>query len=380
MKDDRIIKDDFEILNGSKILIVDDIQDNIKLLGQNLNKFNVKISVATNGLQAVNTANKVKPDLILMDINMPEMDGIDATKLIKSNPKTHHIPIIFITALAEQEDVIRGFEVGGVDYVTKPFNTKIMLQRVKTHLTLKFQKDKIELTNKKLIYADIEKNKFLSIIAHDLKSPFAGILGLMKIIVEEYESLSEEEKIEFITSVNDSLKNQYEFLDNLLSWSKIQFGKTKMDRISFNFPMLLDKILGVFKLNYEAKNIKIVKKIENPDIFGDVNMMYSVFHNFLANAIKFTKENGTITITSSEEDNHYKFSVIDNGIGMDPKTINSLFKIDEIRSRPGTNQEPGTGLGLILCKEIVEQHHGKLIVESKENFGTKLIVELPKTK
>lgn len=343
----------FEILNGSKILIVDDIQDNIKLLGQNLTLHKVKVSVATNGLSAVNTANKLKPDLILMDINMPEMDGIEATKLIKSNPETAHIPIIFITALAEQEDVVKGFEAGGIDYVTKPFHANILLQRIKTHLTLKFQRDEIEQKNKKLIYADIEKNKFLSIIAHDLKSPFAGILGLMKILVEEYDTLSEEDRVEFITSINDSLKNQYEFLDNLLSWSKIQFGKAKIDKVHFNFLLLIDKILGVFKLNYEAKNIKIVKKIGNQNIYGDVNMMYTVFHNFIANTIKFTKECGTITISSSEEDDFFRCYVQDNGIGMDSKTLNRLFKIDEIRSRPVTNQEPVTGLGLILCKEIV---------------------------
>lgn len=366
-----------DILKKSKILIVDDIPDNIKLLGQILKSNNVSLSIATNGQQAVNTANKVIPDLILMDISMPVMDGLEATKLILTNETTKHIPIIFLTAMSEVEDTIKGFELGAVDYIVKPFNPKILLQRIKTHLTIKFQKDQIIEKNKKLIIADTEKNKFLSIIAHDLKSPFAGILGLMKILVDEYDTLSEDDKKDFIASVNEAVNNQYEFLENLLAWSKIQFGKTVVHKTDFNLKLLLDKIYGVLKLNSNNKKIKIKYNLEVENIFGDVNLLYSVFHNLITNSIKFTPEGGSILIKSSQNNDKIIISVRDTGVGMSEKIRNSLFKIDEIRSTPGTNSEPGTGLGLLLCKEIVEQHKGEIFVESQEGKGTEFIIELP---
>lgn len=372
------MEDKYKILKNAKILIVDDISDNIKLLGQHLRQYGVNISIANNGLQAVNTTNKIKPDLILMDISMPELDGLDATKLILSNEETKHIPIIFLTALASEDDVIKGFEIGGVDYVTKPFNSKILLQRIKTHLQLKFQKDEIAKQNLQLKLADIEKNKFLSIVSHDLRSPFTGIIGLMQIVHDEFDTLDNETKKEYIHSINESIKSQYEFLDNLLSWSKIQFGKVDIDKIDFNLEMLVDRIFNVLQLNANSKEIKLIKDINTKMINGDVNMLYSVIHNLITNSLKFTNEKGKIIVKSEETDDKVIIRVKDNGIGMNEIVKNSLFKIDEVRSRPGTNEEPGTGLGLILCQEIILQHKGKIRVESRENVGTEFIIELPK--
>jgi signal transduction histidine kinase len=369
--------ENYKILNDAKILIVDDIADNIKLLGQNLKKYGVNISIASNGLQAINITNKIKPDLILMDISMPELNGLDATKIILANEETNHIPIIFLTALAAEDDIIKGFEIGGVDYVTKPFNAKILLQRIKTHLQIKFQKDRIAEQNSKLKLADIEKNKFLSIVSHDLKSPFTGIIGLMQIINDEYDTLDDETKKEYIHSINESIKNQFEFLDNLLSWSKIQFGKAQVNKMDLDLNLLIDRIFNLLQLNADSKEISLVKDIKASNIYGDVNMLYSVFHNLITNSLKFTSEKGKITFKSEEKDNKVILSIKDNGIGMNEVIKNSLFKIDEVRSRPGTNEEPGTGLGLILCKEIIEQHKGTIRVESEEGVGSEFIIELP---
>lgn len=369
--------ENYKILNDAKILIVDDIADNIKLLGQNLKKYGVNISIASNGLQAINITNKIKPDLILMDISMPELNGLDATKIILANEETNHIPIIFLTALAAEDDIIKGFEIGGVDYVTKPFNAKILLQRIKTHLQIKFQKDRIAEQNSKLKLADIEKNKFLSIVSHDLKSPFTGIIGLMQIINDEYDTLDDETKKEYIHSINESIKNQFEFLDNLLSWSKIQFGKSQVNKMDLDLNLLIGRIFNLLQLNADSKEISLVKDIKASNIYGDVNMLYSVFHNLITNSLKFTSEKGTITFKSEEKGDKVILSIKDNGIGMNEVIKNSLFKIDEVRSRPGTNEEPGTGLGLILCKEIIEQHKGTIRVESEEGVGSEFIIELP---
>lgn len=371
---------DYSILKNAKIMIVDDVPDNVKLLGQHLKEHGVKISVCLNGQQAISSAKSIKPDLILMDINMPYMDGLTATEAILKDEETKHIPIIFLTALAEEEQILKGFEIGGVDYVTKPFNAKILIQRIKTHVTLKLQKDKILNQNKKLELADIEKNKFLSIVSHDLRSPFTGILGLMKILNDDYDALSEEDRKDFINSINESLTNQYEFLENLLSWGKLQFGKTQVDKSEFQLNMLLDKIYNVLKLNFETKKVDFVKNINLENIYADVNLFYSVIYNLITNALKFTPESGNITINAKSDEENYIISVKDSGIGMPDKVKNSLFKVGEVKSRPGTNDEPGTGLGLLLCQEIVNSHGGTIHVESEENKGSEFIIKLPLNK
>ena len=200
----------------------------------------------------------------------------------------------------------------------------------------------------------------------------------MQLINNEYDELDDETKKEYIYSINESIKSQYEFLDNLLSWSKIQFGKANINKIDFNLEMLVDKIFNVLQLNANSKEISLIKDISTTMVFGDVNMLYSVIHNLTTNSLKFTKEKGKITFKAEEIGDKIIISIQDNGIGMDENVKNSLFKIDEVRSRPGINEEPGTGLGLILCQEIVKQHKGNIRVESQENIGTKFIIELPK--
>jgi len=199
----------------------------------------------------------------------------------------------------------------------------------------------------------------------------------MQIINDEYDTLDDETKKEYIHSINESIKNQFEFLDNLLSWSKIQFGKAQVNKMDLDLNLLIDRIFNLLQLNADSKEISLVKDIKASNIYGDVNMLYSVFHNLITNSLKFTSEKGKITFKSEEKDNKVILSIMDNGIGMNEVIKNSLFKIDEVRSRPGTNEEPGTGLGLILCKEIIEQHKGTIRVESEEGVGSEFIIELP---
>ncbi|MDC1067814.1 hybrid sensor histidine kinase/response regulator [Candidatus Kapabacteria bacterium] len=369
---------DKQILEGAKILIVDDINDNIKLLGRLIRNYKSKISVATNGKQAVEIASEIIPDLILMDVNMPEMNGFEAAEIITQNETTKHIPIIFLTALSDINDVIEGFNKGGLDYVTKPFNSTVLISRVKTHLSLKFQKDELKKLNDEIKKSDNQKTQFLSIVSHDLRSPMSGLVGLAKMINKDFDEFEKEELKELTVSMQEALENQYQFMENMLKWGNLQFDKVPVSMTDINLNFLIDQIFEVLKLNSNDKKVELNKQFEVETVFGDYNLIYSIFHNLIVNAIKYTKENGQVLVTAKEEDNFYKLSVKDNGIGMPKKVADSLFQVNKVQSRPGTNNEQGTGLGLIVSYESVLKHNGKIWAETEENVGTEFIFTLEK--
>jgi signal transduction histidine kinase/ligand-binding sensor domain-containing protein len=224
-----------------------------------------------------------------------------------------------------------------------------------------------------------QKDKFFSIIAHDLKSPFHGILGYAEILAEDYKNLSEEERITFINDIHNISKSTFRFLENLLEWSRIQ-----TDRIEFE-PQVIDlnqEIFEIFNILFAfamQKNISLHNDVEpGISVFADINMLSLILRNLLSNAIKFTDENGKINITSSVNGKYVEISVTDNGIGISPENQAKLFRIDTQYTTKGTKNEEGTGLGLLLCKEMIEINKGTIHVESKIGKGTSFIFTLPK--
>lgn len=365
-------------INGTKILIVDDIAENVKLIGKLLKVFDVRISVATNGEQAVEVAKQLLPDLILMDVNMPVMNGFEATKKLKEDPNTEKIPIIFLTALNDVNDVVQGFDEGGVDYVTKPFNAKVLLSRINTHLSIKFQREKLEKLNKELEASDIQKTKFLSIVSHDLRSPMTGLIGLSDVMIKDLEILSKDDLKDYLVALNESLKNQYKFLENMLRWGNLQFNKVPLNKELHKTSDLVNEICKVLELNASNKGVKIIQDVQAKEVFGDFNLLYSILHNLTVNAIKYTPENGEVRIRVEEDGDFVRFSVKDTGIGMPKEVAEKLFRVDSVQSRPGTNNEQGTGLGLIVTLESVKKHNGEIHVETQENEGSEFIFTIQK--
>lgn len=359
--------------------MIDDIPENLQVLAGILYKEHAKISIATSALQGIETAKNILPDLILLDITMPEMDGFEAAKILKSDPDTANIPIIFLTARNNIDDIIMGFDVGGIDYITKPYNPKELLTRVATHLELKHSKEELKKMNEQLIYANIEKDKFLSLVSHDLRSPFAGIIGLVEFMVNEFDSFTTEELKEYLGNFQTSINVQYKFLENLLAWGNFQLGRKSLQPESFSMKEVITNNFMLLKTVAENKKTSLISNVnDSAIIYADPNMIPSVTHNLISNSIKFTKEGGQIIVSSSEVDNKIRIEVNDNGVGMNEKTINSLFKIDKISTSPGTNNEKGTGLGLILCQEMLVKNNGKIWVESELGVGTSFFFELPK--
>lgn len=354
------------------ILIVDDVPRNIQVLGALLNKPEYNLAVAMNGQQALDTVSKIKPDLILLDVMMPVMDGHEVCRRLKQNETTRDIPVIFITAKSETDDIITGFELGAVDYITKPFIGSELIARVKTHLALKVTKESLQ-------EEIATKNKFFSIISHDLRGSFGIILSFVQLIQENKDYLSTEELNELLEDIGKTSKNTLDLLDNLLEWARAQTG-----RLNFNPEKLPVKALSasiIQSLNEIAsnKNIDLDSSVETDhEVFADKNMVLLVIRNLVSNAIKFTPQKGKITVSSFSEDGFVKIAVADSGVGIDKNKMDSLFKIDMKVSTPGTENEQGNGLGLVLCKEFVEHNGGKIGIESELNKGTTVWFTLPK--
>ncbi len=215
------------------------------------------------------------------------------------------------------------------------------------------------------------KDKFFSVIAHDLRSPFQGLLGMASILVDEGVDLDVVERNEFTKKLYEGLKTQFALLDNLLTWSRLQRGVIEFIPSNNDLNSEIIETCAVLNNSFEEKNITLYNELPGKlNAFYDKNMIATVLRNLLSNAIKFTKEGGTITISASERENDFIVSVKDSGVGMNEENVSRLFRIDSLYSQRGTNDEGGTGLGLILCKEFVEKHSGKIWVVSELDKGS----------
>lgn len=222
------------------------------------------------------------------------------------------------------------------------------------------------------------KDKFFSIISHDLRGPFQGFLGATSFLVSEIDTLRKEEIKELGEALNVSLKKQFDLLNTLLDWSRLQTG----DFFSkAEFVLLRNVVNGIilpFELTASQKKIKLTNSVNyNISVFADINMLSLVIRNLITNAIKFTKENGSVIVSAETKDNSVEITVADNGVGISPDDVKKLFQMDHYYTTEGTLNESGTGLGLLLCKEIVDKYNGNIWVESELNKGSKFIFTVP---
>ncbi|MCX8054645.1 MAG: hybrid sensor histidine kinase/response regulator [Ignavibacteria bacterium] len=405
------------------ILVVDDQPQNIRLIGTLLRE-HYNLLIADNGPKAIETARGKTPDLILLDIMMPDMSGFEVCEILKSDEQTREIPIIFLTAKTETEDILKAFEIGGVDYVTKPFNALEVMARIKTHLDLKNSKDLIKEQNAELLqkneqitkaYKDLEtqsqhlnklylqliqnetflrnsneelkklnemKDKFFSIVSHDLKSPFAGILTMTDIINHHLDEFSKDELADMLRSLNNSAQQTYKFLEDLLEWSRSQMGRLQMNITNEDLASIIGGTLLTLNQQAELKNITIENNVPvSTYALFDNNMMATIVRNLVSNAIKFTHKGGKVTLNaekvSIDGKPFVRLSVSDTGVGMDEAKILQLFSLEKVQSTPGTEKEKGTGLGIVICRDFIEKMGGKIAVESKLNEGTTFFVDIP---
>lgn len=268
-----------------------------------------------------------------------------------------------------------------VDYIKDP--TGEIIGGIESFIDISERKEyeeKIREINLQLEESNKSKDKFFSIIAHDLRNPFVTLLGFTEMMIEDYFDFTDEEKISYLKDMQKTSKASHELLDNLLQWSRSQTGRIDFEPKQIN---LIDVVLENYQLlkkSADLKNIKLhVLVDDNVILYADENMITTILRNLLTNAIKFTPQNGSITVASNDlNKDTVQVSVIDTGIGIEPERIDKIFRIAETSSTEGTEGEKGSGLGLILSKEFVEKHGGKIWVDSSPGAGTTFYFTLPK--
>lgn len=366
------------------ILIVDDEPKNIQLLGNILQEY-YTIEFAINGEVALEWVDTEHFDLILLDIMMPTLDGFEVCKILKENPKTKDIPIIFLTAKTDTQSIVKGFQIGAVDYITKPFHQEELLVRVRNHLSSVSQKKLIQEYNGILEKKNIElreliasKDKFFSIIAHDLKGPISSLKGLSNLLIREYTEIKNSQLLSDLKIIQNTSNEIYELLENLLLWSRSQSRVIEVYNEKFEIRQLLEKILKLLNGKAIEKNIYMENLVsESTQVYADINLTDTILRNLLSNALKFTPKSGKVKVEDRRNENFLYLSVMDTGIGIEEDYIPNIFSIDSKYQRKGTEKESGTGLGLILCKEFVEMMNGKIFVKSKVGVGSTFTFSLP---
>ena len=363
------------------LLVVDDTEDNLDLLEFAMKRKPIKMLRASSGRQCLTIAQEKNPDVILLDIQMPEMDGFETLMHLRANPVTAKIPVIFLTAQRKDASSIeQGLELGADEYLTKPIDTEELLVRTKMLVRLKRAESELERT----------KADFMAMLVHDLRSPLNGI----KSVIDFYRELRDQgkqyttEQLGLLDTAGDSAKRMLELINDILDLSKFEAGNMSLEQQKIPLAIIADTVCREVELQFKQKNLSLVKQYGTnlPDVLVDAEKVGQVLMNLLSNAMKFTKSGGSVTITtavdtepSAEADakKFIKVSVTDSGVGIAADEIPQLFeRYKQVSSAKRTKQK-GTGLGLSICKMIVQSHGGKMGVESEVGKHTTFHFTVP---
>ena len=373
-----------EIKNKKKesILIIDDIPTNIQLLANYLSKEGYKVAACSDSTQAIKIIRKSEPDLILLDIMMNEISGYDICTAIKKDNNLKDIPVIFLTAKKFSDDIVKGFEAGAVDYITKPFNSVEVLARIKTHLEL--QQTRKVLLNKNMILEEQSKAKstFLAKMSHEIRTPLNAIIGMTtKLRKQNFTSYQHK----YLQVLDNTCNNLLYIVNDILDLSKIEAGEYRLESKTFHLLDTIEKVCEISAFLAHQKKIELVCNIDHNIIQyvkGDSVRLQQVIHNLINNAIKFTN-NGEIELKVIQKETPEKnkvllnFSISDTGIGIPKEYQQQIFKNYQHAKSEKGGAYSGAGLGLPICQKIINLMKGYLTVKSEENKGSVFSFTIP---
>ena len=358
-------------LAGSRVLVVDDIPKNLQVVGTMLRNAGYAVMPATSGARALEGVRVQLPDLILLDLMMPEMDGLEVCRRLKADPLTQEIPIMFLTASNEMEHLVKGFEGGAVDYVTKPFNAPELLARVRTHLELKHARQQLREINE-------EKNEFMGIAAHDLRNPLGAVKGYAELILEEPE-MPRSDLQDSAQRIREATARMLEMVQNLLDANRIERGEMKLHLMPTDLGQLISAVIEAQRPRAAAKQQQLHLQNEAAGVRVDVdpNVTVQILENLVSNAVKYSPPGKNIFARLKHETSSVRIEVQDEGPGLSAEDQKKLFgKFARLSAKP-TGGEHSTGLGLSIVKKMVEAMNGRVWCESEPGKGATFIVVLP---
>lgn len=347
--------------NRQQILAVDDNPTNLEIL-KNLLSSEYRLFFAINGQTALKIAAEKKPDLILLDIMLPEMDGYEVCKRLKESEQTRQIPVIFVSAMSNPVDETKGLSLGAADYVRKPFNPAVLKKRIETQLNA--------------IATQRAKDEFLASMSHELRTPLTAIIGSSELLTK---TPLDEQQERLLQSIDTSSRNLLALINDILDLSKIEANKFEVEESEFQLEDLLDEIQRIFSLRATETNLDfVIAQHATPDHFmiGDQRRIGQILINLLSNAFKFSTQ-GRITLEILNADDEIHFMIIDEGIGMAPDVVQRIFQPFEQADHSISRRFGGTGLGLYISHQLAQLMGGRLQAESTEGVGSRFTLSLP---
>lgn len=360
------------------VLLIDDSKVNQIPLGTVLEKANYKVILVNSAEDAMKLLRTLTPDIILLDVMMRGMNGFTLCRKLKKNPKYQDIPVIFLTSLSNQQDIVKGFDAGGQDYIIKPCNQQELLARVKTHIHLH---DTL-LENKRLsrlaLDASKSKSEFLASMSHEIRTPLNSIIGMAEVLADT--TLSEEQH-EFVRIFRSAGESLLEIINDILDLSKIEAGQTELESIDFDLPTLLETVTTIVSLRAEEQNTTIHTHIDSNVPFylsGDPTRLRQILLNLVGNAVKFTSK-GKVEIKVSFEDKEKRllFSIRDTGIGIPTEKQQLIFDSFTQADSLTTRKYGGTGLGLTICQKLLHIMQGQIWLTSQPDKGSTFFFTIP---
>ncbi len=374
------------------VMVVDDTPANLVLMNDLLQE-QYTVKVAFSGARALKIANGAKaPDLILLDIMMPEMDGYEVCRRLKASPATRDIPVIFLTARTEERDEQMGLDLGAVDYITKPVSPPLLLARVRAQLSLKQARDallrrnvedtrRFELAMAQQMELNALKSTFVSMTTHEFRTPLATILSSHELLRDYNERLSPTARTETLQAIESAVRRMVTMLDQVLTLGKadaklLEFKPKPMNLASFCLQLREEALTGLAaRADVDGGPLTLTMELLEDTVLVDEKLLRHILGNLLSNAIKYSPSGRAARFHIHRDTQGLVFVVHDQGIGIPPDELPQLFGNFHRASNVG--DIPGTGLGLTIVKRAVESHGGSIVVESELGRGTRFTVRIP---
>jgi signal transduction histidine kinase len=366
-------------LHGRKILIVDDDRMNLRILGGILRQDGFELAEARSGEQALELYAQFQPDLVLLDVMMPGINGFETCRRLKQLHGDDCSPVIFITAKNESDDVVEGLTAGGVDYLPKPFQPREVLARIRTHLQTQLLTEQQKSLVEQLSKANAAKNRFLSMAAHDLRNPLASIRGLAEFLRDGTVGAITPDQLDLVNTIHEASQSMLVMVNELLDVGTIESGELKLQSGRHNLSELIEKSVSLANIEAAKKHTHISFTPRAGGLYANIDAarMKQVIDNLLSNAVKYSPPRSSIAVELPADAGKCGFGVKDQGPGIPDNERDRLFKDFGRLSAQPTGGEKSTGLGLAICRKIVEAHGGAIVAENLPGGGCEFRVSLP---